>query len=193
MALTWGAEPDSVSSLLGWESSVGLGGLLGDGRQVGTLRDLVPVKVRVDGVVGNNDGGGHHSRHVDVVIRGSGNHNSGRSHNRGALVGADGGGSTGLVGPGVGGEPGGRGEVLAGGAVAGIDVAPFGTGGVDGPAVALDVAGRVNEGEAGALASAVGEGGGCLQVAAHLLQGRAGGKGQGSKENQGVHDCSCEV
>ena len=194
-----------MSSLLGWEGSVGLGGLLGDGRQVGTLRDLVPVKVRVDGVVGNNDGGsdvdvmvvvndghmgcrdldggGHHSRHVDVVVRGSGNHNSGRSHNSGALVGSDGGGSTGLVGPGVGGEPGGWGEVLAGGAVAGINVAPSGTGGVDGPAVALDVAGRVNEGEAGALASAVGEGGGCLQVAAHLLQGGAGGKGQGGKED----------
>merc|ERR1719278_1066671 len=139
------------------------------------------------------DGGGHHSRHVDVVVRGSGNHNSGRSHNCGALVGADGGGSTGLVGPGVGGEPGGRGEVLVGGAVAGVDVAPSGTGGVDGPAVALDVAGRVDEGEAGALAPAVGEGGRCLQVAAHnLLQGGAGRKGQGGKEDQGVHGCTCE-
>ena len=117
-----------MSSLLGWEGSVGLGGLLGDGRQVGTLRDLVPVKVRVDGVVGNNDGGsdvdvmvvvddGHMGsrdldgggdnscRHMDVVVRGSGDNNGGRSHSCRALVGADGGGGAGLVGPGVGREP----------------------------------------------------------------------------------------
>ena len=120
-----------LSSLLGWEGSIGLleGGvcLLGDGGQIGALGDLVPVKVGV-GFMGDDDrgsdvdvvvvvvddghmrsrdldGGGDHSRHVDVVVRGSGNHNSGRSHNRGALVGADGGGSTGLIGPGVVREP----------------------------------------------------------------------------------------
>ena len=46
---------------------------------------------------------------------------------------------------------------------------------------------RVNKGEAGALATTVGERGGCLQVAAHhLLQGRAGGKSQGGKEDLGL-------
>ena len=78
--------------------------------------------MRVDGVVGNNDGGsdvdvvdgGHMGGgdldsgdgDVDVVVRGGGNDNGGRSHNRGALIGADGGGGASLVGPGVGGEPG---------------------------------------------------------------------------------------
>ena len=119
-----------TGTLLGWESCVSLleGGvsLLGDGSQIGTLGDLVPVKVCVDGVVGNNDRGsdvdvvvvvdnghvwgrnldrGGHHRHVDVVVRGGGHDNGGRSHSSGALVGADGGGGASLVGPGVGGEP----------------------------------------------------------------------------------------
>ena len=121
-----------LSSLLGWEGSVGLleGGvcLLGDGGQIGALGDLVPVKVGV-GVVGDDDrggdvdvvvvvvddghmgsrdldGGGDNScRHMDVVVRGSGDNNGGRSHSCRALVGADGGGGAGLVGPGVGREP----------------------------------------------------------------------------------------
>ena len=50
-----------LSSLLGWEGSIGLleGGvcLLGDGGQIGALGDLVPVKVGV-GVVGDDDRGG---------------------------------------------------------------------------------------------------------------------------------------
>ena len=121
-----------LSSLLGWEGSIGLleGGvcLLGDGGQIGALGDLVPVKVGV-GVVGDDDrgsdvdvvvvvvddghmgsrdldGGGDNScRHMDVVVRGSGDNNGGRSHSCRALVGADGGGGAGLVGPGVGKEP----------------------------------------------------------------------------------------
>ena len=64
-----------------------------------------------------------------------------------------------------------------------VNIAPLSSSMVNTLTVTLDVAARVNEGEAGALASAVGERGGCLQVAAHLLQGGAGGKGQGSKEN----------
>ena len=121
-----------LSSLLGWEGSIGLleGGvcLLGDGGQIGALGDLVPVKVGV-GVVGDDDrgsdvdvvvvvvndghmgsrdldgGGDNSSWHMDVVVRGSGDNNGGRSHSCRALVGADGGGGAGLVGPGVGGEP----------------------------------------------------------------------------------------
>ena len=121
-----------LSSLLGWEGSIGLleGGvcLLGDGGQIGALGDLVPVKVGVglvgdddrgsdvdvvvvvvnDGHMGSGDlnGGGDNScRHMDVVVRGSGDNNGGRSHSCRALVGADGGGGAGLVGPGVGREP----------------------------------------------------------------------------------------
>ena len=45
--------------------------------------------------------------------------------------------------------------------------------------------GGVDEGEAGALATAVGEGGGRLQVAADHLHGGAGGEGQSGKEDLG--------
>ena len=43
--------------------------------------------------------------------------------------------------------------------------------------------GGVDEGEAGALAAAVGEGRGRLQVAADHLHGGAGGEGQSGKED----------
>ena len=226
------ASSDRVFPLLGGESSVD-GGTLGDGGEVGALGDLVPVKVGVDGVMGDHMGRAHHHMggadhmggahhhmgggdhmggaddHVrggdhmggaddhsggggdmDVVV-GGGHNNGGDMHvvvaggddNRGALVGADVGGGTRLVGPGVGREAGGGGEVLAGGAVGGVDVAPAGPRAVGGLAVALDVALGVHEGEGGALATTVGEWRCSLQSPC-TLQGR----GRGRKEGGGKED-----
>ena len=76
------------------------------------------------------------------------------------------------------GEPLGGDKVLAA-AVGGVHVAPLGPGAVHRLAVALDDVSAVSEGEAGALAPTVGEGGGSLLVLHH----QAGGtKYQGSED-----------
>ena len=70
-------------------------------------------------------------------------------------------GGTGLVGPGVGGEPLGWDEVLAGGVVR-VDIAPLGPGAVHSPAVPLDLSCSVSPGEGAALTPAVDQWGGGL-------------------------------
>ena len=83
------------------------------------------------------------------------------------------------------GEPLGGDEVLAG-AVGGVHVTPLSTSAVHCIAVALDDAPTVPEGEAGALAPTVGEGGGGLCVL-HRQAGSA--ECQGSQNNcLGKHD-----
>ena len=86
--------------------------------------------VAVDGLV---DGGGE---------GGGGEVRVGRNHGSQGRHGGDGGvgqgGGTGLVGPGVGGEPGGEPQVLAG-AVPGGDVAPASSGAVHALTVTLSI------------------------------------------------------
>ena len=75
-----------------------------------------------------------------------------------------GGGGAGLVGPGVVGEPLGGDEVLAGGVVIGVHVAPLSPGAVHSQTVTLHHSVGVSEGEAAALTAAVDQGRGRLDL-----------------------------
>ena len=86
---------------------------------------------------------------------------------------------TGVVGPGVGGEPGGVSQILAGRVAGGVT--PQSSGAVRGLAVTLHAAARVHEGEGGALAAQVGVGGG------RLAGVEGGGRGHGQQGQMEQH------
>ena len=114
---------------------------------------------------------------VVVVVVVSGRVDRNYRAERGAL----GGGGTGLVGPGVVGEPAGGDEVLAGG-VGGVHIAPLGPGTVHGHTVSLHNSVGVPEGQAAALTPAVDQGGGGLLIGLlvlhlHRIGGREDGEG----------------
>ena len=91
-----------------------------------------------------------------------------------------GGSGAGLVGPGVVGEPLGGDEVLAGGVVIGVHVAPLSPGAVHSQTVTLHHSVGVSEGEAAALTAAVDQGRGRLLIS--RIQSLAAVSGEGAEE-----------
>ena len=103
----------------------------------------------------------------------------------GAERGALGGGGTGLVGPGVVGEPAGGDEVLAGG-VGGVHIAPLGPGTVHGHTVSLHNSVGVPEGQAATLTPAVDQRGGGLLTGGVLSLAAVSEKGAEEAEEDDV-------
>ena len=89
------------------------------------------------------------------------------------------------------GKPLGRDKVLAA-AVGGVNIAPLGPGAVYRLAVALNDVSTVSEGEAGALATTVCVGGGCLGLRVQCLAvgGGDGNGGQNGEEDEHCYKCA---
>ena len=118
---------------------------------------------------------------VVVVVVVSGRVDRNYRAERGAL----GGGGTGLVGPGVVGEPAGGDEVLAGG-VGGVHIAPLGPGTVHGHTVSLHNSVGVPEGQAATLTPAVDQRGGGLLTGGVLSLAAVSEKGAEEAEEDDV-------